>query len=86
MSGVPRSSGGADGSRFDWNDMTDDLFRVRSSEEEPDNSFVKVFYRDAWFYIDDSDLSSKATFSLLEQLFQLRAGEAAGRFPGDQAH
>ena len=70
-----------DGSVFEWSELAAGLFRVRSSLDPPSNSFVRVHYRDAWFYIDDSDLSSKATFNLLEQLFQLQAGEAGGRAP-----
>jgi hypothetical protein len=35
---------------------------------------VAVYYRDHWFYVDDSNLSSKSTFSLLAQIFALQAG------------
>jgi hypothetical protein len=42
---------------------------------------VAVQYRGSWFYIDDSDLSSKSTFNLLGQLFELQAGEAGGSVP-----
>jgi hypothetical protein len=62
-----------DGSEFDWRELTGGLLAIRSSLETPQNAFVKTRYRDAWFYIDDSDLSSKSTFNLLEQLFQLQA-------------
>ena len=70
-----------DGSVFDWADLTRGLFRIRSSLEPPANAFARVRYRDAWFYIDDSDLTSKATFNLLDQLFQLQAGDAVGATP-----
>jgi len=70
-----------DGSPFDWALVLGDLFAVRSSLEEPDDAFVKVRYREAWFYIDDSDLSSKSTFNLLGQLFNLQAGEVRGEAP-----
>lgn len=75
---VTRSLGG---SAFDWSDMTGGLFRVLSSASEPGNAFVRVNYRDAWFYIDDSDLDSKSTFLLLDTLFQMQAGGAQGQVP-----
>ena len=70
-----------DGTEFDWSRVTGDLFRVRSSVDQPDDAFVRVRYRNAWFYIDDSDLSSKSTFNLLDQLFQLQAGKTGGVAP-----
>jgi len=71
----------ADGSVFDWSDMTGGLFRVLASGDEPNSTFIRVLYRDAWFYIDDSDLDSKSTFMLLDTLFQLQAGGAQGQVP-----
>ena len=70
-----------DGSAFEWSEITGGLFRIRSSQDPPENAFVRVWYRDAWFYIDDSDLTSKSTFNLLDQLFQLQAGDAPGASP-----
>ena len=60
---------------FDWNNVTGDLFRVRSSAARPASSFVVVPYRGNWFYIADNDLESKSTFMLLTQLFNLQAGQ-----------
>jgi hypothetical protein len=70
-----------DGSEFDWPKLSKDLFRVASSSKQPDNAFVRVQYRDTRFYIDDSDLSSKATFNLLDQLFQLQSGNTGNVAP-----
>lgn len=70
-----------DGSEFDWSVVTQGLFRVASSAKQPDDAFVRVEYRGAWFYIEDSDLSSKSTFNLLDQLFQLQSGNTAGAAP-----
>lgn len=70
-----------DGTEFSWAELNDGLFRIRSSQDRPDNAFVRVRYRNAWFYIDDSDLTSKSTFNLLDQLFQLQAGDAGGAAP-----
>jgi hypothetical protein len=71
----------ADGSVFHWSEMTGGLFRILSSADAPPNAFVRVNYRNAWFYIDDSDLDSKSTFTLLDTLFQLQAGGAQGGVP-----
>ena len=50
--------------------------KVRSKKwGKPDNAFVSVPYRGAWFYIADDDLNSKSTFTLLKQLFSLQAGQ-----------
>jgi hypothetical protein len=55
----------ADGTPFDWDTVTGDFFKIRSHNSPPPNAFVRVRYRGAWFYIDDSDLESKTTFGLL---------------------
>jgi hypothetical protein len=62
------------GDDFDWFEVTGDLLTIRSSEEKPLRATVRVFYRDTWFYIDDSDLNSKSTFSLLMQIYSLQSG------------
>ena len=49
--------------------------------KRPSNSYVAIYYRSNWFYIDDSDLTSKSTFSLLMQLFALQAGEVKSTVP-----
>jgi hypothetical protein len=58
-----------------------ELFHVRSSETEPEHASVKVYYRDAWFYIADSDQDSKTTFALLSMLITLQAGEKTSVMP-----
>jgi hypothetical protein len=57
-----------------------DLFRVRVSETKPREPGITVEYRDHWFFILDSDHSSKRTFGLLQALFlsQLTKGTAQG--------
>nr|SPS05641.1 conserved protein of unknown function [Candidatus Nitrotoga fabula] len=57
---------------FDWQDLLSGIFRVHSSQIEPDNAAVGVGYRNAWFWIQDNDLDTKATFSLLSQLLALQ--------------
>jgi hypothetical protein len=70
-----------DGKYFDWNEVTGDLLRVRSLSQNPQANSMTIFYRGTWFYIDDSDLSSKSTFSLLAQIFSLQAGKIKDNAP-----
>lgn len=63
------------GKRFAWHRVNGDLFAIKTSGSRPDNAYVAVSYRDHWFYVADTDQSSKATFSLLTQLFALKAGQ-----------
>jgi hypothetical protein len=69
------------GEAFDWNRVTDGLMRIRSADARPKNAAVAVFYRGSWFYIDDSDLDSKSTFSLLGQVFALESGNVESMTP-----
>lgn len=71
----------ANGQPFDWAEVTGDLLRVHSQKNRPQGVAVAVPYRGYWFYINDDDLESKTTFSLLSQLFALRAGETQGTAP-----
>lgn len=66
---------------FDWIKMLEALVHIRSSDEFPDNAYVAINYRDSWFYIDDSDLTSKSTFALLTQLSALSAGDTKSAAP-----
>ena len=63
------------GQAFDWRQVTGGLIRVRSAALPPANAYVAVYYRGSWFYISDSNLTAKSTFSLLLQLFALQAGD-----------
>jgi hypothetical protein len=70
-----------EGNVFDWREVTGDLLRIRSLPENPQTSSMIIHYRGTWFYIDDSDLSSKSTFSLLAQIFSLQAGKIQDNAP-----
>lgn len=70
--------GGAD---LDWQSVIDGLLQVRESGGEPQGAFVRIRYRNRWFYIADSDLNSKATFNLLTYLYNLQAAGAEGASP-----
>jgi len=71
----------ADGSPFDWSDVTRNLFQINSSATQPQAAAVATRYRGYWFYIDDTDLDSKSTFAFLSQLFALQAGSAEAIVP-----
>jgi len=62
---------------FDWAQLTGDLLFVHCQKKKPLCAAVAVHYRGYWFYIDDRDHDSKATFTLLMQLFELQAGGGA---------
>lgn len=62
------------GGPFDTASGEDVLFHVRTSDDEPEKASVKVFYRNAWFYIADNDADTKVTFALLSMLLTLQAG------------
>lgn len=66
----------SDGTPFVWPDVTKGLFHVKSSTTRPKSASTTVFFREHWFYIDDTDLTSKSTFAFLSQLFALQAGSA----------
>jgi len=71
----------ASGAVFDWGRVTEGVMRIRSSGSRPESAAVAVHYRGSWFYIDDADLDSKSTFSMVAQLYALQAGNARGLRP-----
>jgi hypothetical protein len=67
----------AQGGAFNWGDTpAGSVFKIRSSDSFPQNAYLSIPYRGAWFYIADNDLQSKSTFMLLMQLFDLQAGQS----------
>ena len=54
-------------------------FRVMSTDDEPEDAFVTVRYRDRYYYVNDRDLSSKRLLSFIMILFSLadRSEDAA---------
>ncbi len=65
----------ADGRPFYWSDLFSHLFQIKSSSEKPSDAFVSIKYRGSWFYIDDTDVESKRTYSLFSQIFAIQAGK-----------
>ena len=71
-----------DGKIFDWNEVTGRILSIKSkSGLPPSDCYVKICYRDHWFYIEDGDLNSKSTFNLLMQLYNLQSGDNKGSAP-----
>lgn len=65
----------ADGRPFNWDDLFSNLFQIKSSPDKPSDAFVSIKYRGQWFYIDDTDIESKRTYSLFGQIFAIQAGK-----------
>ena len=72
-SGVVWATRKPDGSIFDWNSVVGNLMQIKYSPTDPHHPYIKVRYRDHWFYIDDRDVESKRTFVLLQQLYNLQS-------------
>jgi hypothetical protein len=74
--GLVRLPAGPDGRLFDGRIVTDGLFMVHScrAHKPPPTAYVAVKYRDYWYYIDDRDESSKATFALVLGVSRLDFG------------
>jgi hypothetical protein len=79
--GLVRVTKGPDGKPFAWEQLSGGLFRVHSGRSEPERAFLKIQYRDHWFWIDDADLESKGTYTLLAQLFSLQAANGRIQAP-----
>ena len=72
QNGVALSTRNPDGTPFDWNQVSGDLFHVCVSRHKPDHAFVAVSYRNYWYSIADTDLSSKTTLNLFNELLRLQ--------------
>jgi hypothetical protein len=74
--GLVRLPVGPDGRLFDGRAVTDGLFTVHAcrGHKPPSTGFVAVKYRDYWYYIDDRDQQSKATFALVLGVSRLDFG------------
>ena len=64
-----------------WRAFLADQFQIKTSKTDPGHAFVKIQYRDHWFWIEDSDLESKTTFSLILFLVSLQSAASEGVTP-----
>jgi len=69
------------GKLVDRRETTRDLLDVHCSATRPADAYVAVRYRGHWFYVADSDVDSKDTFSLLLILFALQSGDVKSAQP-----
>jgi hypothetical protein len=53
--------------------------KVRYAAGKPAQASVAVRYRDGWFYIDETDQTTKLYFRLLSTLLSIEIAESAGR-------
>ena len=60
------------GRAFDWSWVTDGVFHVCVSKFRPHHAFVATQYRGYWYYIADSDLTSKSTFDLVLEMHNVQ--------------
>jgi hypothetical protein len=65
-----------DGKPFDWQEVLKGIMQVKVSKSKPKDSYVKIYYKGYWFYIDIADINSKRTFVLLLQLYNLQSIDA----------
>jgi len=69
---------------FDWQPVLNKLFEVNhcKSRQRPAHAHVAIQYHGYWFYIDDRDRDSKATFALVMELSRLElAGKSGANAP-----
>jgi hypothetical protein len=50
---------------YDVSDTSRRPFQVRSGKDRPDESFAQVKYQGYWYWIDNSDITSKRLFTLM---------------------
>jgi len=69
-----------DGTDFDWGRVTGSLIGIESGKPDAP-PYAAVRYRGHTFWIDDADLDSKSTFTMLNLVLALQAGEVPGGGP-----
>jgi len=81
--GLVRLPIGPDGRLFDGRIVTDGLFTVHAwrGHKPPPTAFVAIKYRGYWYYIDDRDQDTKATFALVLSLSRLDFGRGQPAAP-----
>jgi hypothetical protein len=81
--GLVRLPIGPNGQVFDGRMVTAGLFEVHAwrGHKPPPTAFVAIKYRGYWYYIDDRDQESKATFALMLSLSRLDFGRGQPAAP-----
>lgn len=81
--GIAPRTRGYDGRDFDWQQVLGGLFHVctTKSKKPPPTAHVAVQYKDYWFYIDERDRYTKATFALLLEVSRLELEPTESQAP-----
>lgn len=71
------------GGYFDWQQVLGGLFRVRSAKSKhcPECAYVAIQYKGYWYYIDERDRDTKATFALLLEVSRLDLKSTESKAP-----
>ncbi len=59
----------------------DNWLDIKSSTSKPSDSSLSIQYKGHWFYIENTDLQSRETFSMLTSLFAVVGGTVPGAHP-----
>lgn len=83
VAGLARMTIDVDGSTFDFDRVLGGLFKVKSvmCKCRPKDAAVAVHYLDHWYYIDERDHDTRATFALLLYMSRLELGSSSGSAP-----
>lgn len=81
--GQARMTLDVDGSVFDYDRVLGGLFKVYSvkCKRRPPHAAVAIQYHDYWYYIDERDHDSRATFALVLHMSRVELGQTAGSAP-----
>ena len=82
-SGVAPRTNDFNGGLFNWQQVMGGLFRVCSvkSKKKPECAQVAVQYKGYWYYIDERDRDTKATFALLLEVSRLELESTKTKAP-----
>lgn len=69
------------GRPFDWQLVHDDLIQIKMSDSRPRGAYAAVRYHDNWYYIENTDIDSKETLTMLGMVFTLSAGGDSSQSP-----
>jgi hypothetical protein len=64
-----------------WGEGGSGLLRINTTSHEPKNAAVSIPYKNQWFYIEENDLQSKASFLLIQVLMGMQSGSSSSGAP-----
>jgi len=81
--GIAPATNWPDGAPFDWQEVLGGLFHVQcaTGRKPPPCAHTAVHYQGYWFYVDERDRDTKATFSLLLEMSRLELGSSQKTSP-----